>query len=193
MNTNTIATPSASKPEAINQSCPTVCSICEGIGKEGHTRSKTVDTLHSDPFPTWYIYLHLPGPEFIRSSYERYGCQTCRLILACIQHESKGSPGPQGEQARDDRDRLANFDLAQDTQEAASLVSSAEVGVGSNDLQIERCGPGRVALCIREPSQRWSPRVYAKWGRLEVYIHVFETASVAPRLPRRLNLICSPG
>ncbi|KAJ0103988.1 hypothetical protein J7T55_009652 [Diaporthe amygdali] len=73
---------------------------------------------------------------------------------SCPTNESKGSPGNQGEQARDDRDRLASFDLAQDNQEAASL-------------------PGNSA----------GPRGYAKWGGLKVYIHVFDAAAVAPRLP----------
>lgn len=187
MNINAVTKSSASKPEAINQNCSTVCSVCEGIGEEGHPRSKTYLDYS---FP--YIYLHYPDPGFLRCSYERYGCQVCRLILSYIQDESEGSPTSHGEQAQDYWEKLETFDLAQDTNEAASLVRSAYAADYSHELHIEGCGSGRVALVIERPDDS-GPREYNSQS-YTVKIHVFyDTGSVAPQLPKDLQINCSPG
>lgn len=187
MNTDTVAKSSASKPEAINKSRSTVCSVCEGIGEEGHPRSKTISSSY---YP--YLYLHYPDPGFLKCSSERYGCQVCRLILSCIQDESKGSLTSHGEQAQDYWEKLETFDVAQDTNEAARLVRYAQVAEGSRDLQIEGCASGRVALSIIRFSHE-EPRAYSAQAH-PVEIYLFHTDSCAPRLPKHtMELSCSPG
>lgn len=190
MNINTVAKSSASKPEAINQNYSTVCSVCEGIGEEGHPRSKT--DLRYDT----YFYLHYPDPGFLKCSYERYGCQVCRLILSCIQYESKGSLTSHGEQAQDYWEKFETFDIARDTNEAASLVTSAQMANHTDDLQpsilqIEGCGSGRVALSIYSVNDL-GPRTYQSQAHT-VEIYVFNTDSAAPSLPKRMELSSSPG
>jgi hypothetical protein len=189
-----VATPNASKTGAFHRSCSTqaVCSLCEGFGEENHPRSKIVDG-YSNPR---YIYLHYPNPGLLRSSYKRYGCQTCRLILSCIQQGATGSLDPHGEQAQGDKDKLATFDIAQDTYEVARLVKSADFEINGEDLQIKGCGSGRVALHTRSWRKR-GPRVFTghwlKEKTLSVNIHVFNTAAVAPPLPECMKLYSSPG
>lgn len=197
MSANVVTTPDIPKTETINQNNSTVCDLCEGIGREAHPRSEILDTSSSGWFV--YIYLHYPDPGLLRSSYERYGCQTCRLILSCIQDGSEGSVNPNEEQARCEKDRLASFDIAQDTYRAASLVGSANIDEKclqewpiKSLLQIEGCGPGRVALRITCHSRR-GPRLNPERIYLDVVVHVFETVSMAPPLPRSMNLFCSPG
>lgn len=197
MTTNMVTTQFVAKTESINQNNSTVCNVCEGIGEEDHPRSKILDTSTSGWFI--YIYLHYPDLELLRSSYEQFACQTCRLILSCIQHQSSESMDPQDEQERDEGDGLANFDIAKDTDKAASLVASAEIDKDYIDewpirstLQIEGCGSRRVALSITCHS-RSGPRVNAEKMHLEVVFHVFESVSQAPPLPRSMNLFCSPG
>lgn len=200
MNANSVSGRSLSKPEAINQSCSTVCSLCGGIGEEGHPRSKITNWRHSERFSS-YIYLHYPDPELLRSSYERHGCQTCRLILSCIQHESTGMVVPTAVQAQDDRDRLASFDIEQDTNDAARILKSAEVSLESDGLgdglKVQGCSTGRVVLWIaillphREdggPRADFRMRLKVK----DVGIHIFDQNSVATRVSA-MQMMCSPG
>lgn len=192
-----VVTPDIAKTGSIDQNYCTVCNICEGIGEVDHPRSRILDTSASGWF--FYIYLHYPDLRLLRSSYERYACQTCRLIHSCIQHQSSGSMDLDDEQERDEMDRLANFDISQDTAKAASLVASAEIDKNciyewpfTSALQIEGCGSGRVALRITCHSRR-GPRVNAGRVQLDVIFHIFETESQAPPLPKSMNLFCSPG
>lgn len=197
MSTDVLATPCVARTESINQNNSTACNVCEGIGEEDHSRSKILDTSSSGWFI--YIYLHYPDLGLLRSSYEQYACQTCRLILSCIQHQSSESLDPHDEQERDEGDRLADFDISKDTDKAASLVKSAEIDKDClqewpirSTLQIEGCGSGRVALRITCHSRR-SPRVNTEKMHLDVVFHIFETESQAPPLPESMKLFCSPG
>lgn len=201
MSANVVKTPDISETETIIQNYSTVCDLCEGIGREAHPRSKMINKSSWTCFV--YIYLHYPDLGLLRSSYERHGCQTCRLIFSCIQDESSGSVNPHEEQARCERERLASFDIAQDTYRAASLVGSANIDEKylqewpiKSALQIEGCGSGRVALCITCHSRRGprlNPELNPERAYLDVVVHVFETVSMAPPLPRSMNLFCSPG
>lgn len=194
MSTNTIATPIVSNTEVVNRDCSIVCKICEGIGREAHPRSRILHRAWPDFF--LYLYLHYPDPDMLRSSYKRYGCQTCRLMLSCIQYESSRSIYSHDEQAWDDQDRVASFDVAQDTCEAESLVKSAFIDKYTNKwpdrplLQIEGCGAGRIALCIMCRTLE-GPRTTTESS--DVVIHVFETVSVAPALSKSMKFFCSPG
>lgn len=197
MSANVVTTPDIVKTESTGQKDSTVCNICEGIGDEDHPRSKILDA--SDPDWFIYIYLHYPDLGLLRSSYEHYACQTCRLILFSIQNESSGNLDSHDEQERDERDRLANFDITQDTEKAAGLVESAEIDRNCayewprrSVLQIEGCGSGRVALRIICHTRR-EPRLNAERRHLDVVLHVFESESQAPPLPRSMNLFYSPG
>lgn len=197
MSTNVVTTPCIAKTESVNQIYSTVCDVCEGIGEEDHPRSTILDTSVSGWF--FYIYLHYPDPRLLRSSYERYACQTCRLILSCIRHQSSGRMDPDDEQERDEMDILAHFDISQDTDKAASLVGSAEIDKNCihewplrSALQIEGCGSGRLALRITCHS-RQGPRINAGRVHLDVVFHIFESDSQAPPLPRPMKLFCSPG
>lgn len=192
MSTDAVAKTSASKAEATINNSFTICEVCAGIGEEDHPRSKMLDA----PFDcSYYIYLHYPDPELLRCSIERYACQTCRLILSGIQYGPLASMNPHDdEHPRDERDRLASFDIAQDTCEAASLVKSAEIhkrpGLDEPDLEIEGCGSRRVALHIR-CSGDTGPRTMGE--TMFVIAHVFETGSMAPALGRIMQLFCSAG
>lgn len=193
MSTDAVAITSAPKTESPTKNSSTVCELCAGIGEEGHPRSKTLD---APPDCSYYVYLHYPDPELLRCSFERYACQTCRLILSCIEFGSWASTDlhDDDKHPRYDTDRLANFDVAQDTCEAASIVESAEIykRPGWNDfgLKIEGCGYGRVVLHIL-CSGGTSPRTTGE--SMDVIIHVFETASMAPESPLPMRLFCSAG
>lgn len=192
MNTNTVLMPSSTGPEAINQSGPAVCGVCEGIGEEDHPRSKTVPRDRQVGYI--YVYLHYPNARLLQSSYKRHGCKVCGVLLSCIQQESTRSPATHGEQTEDDGDKLASFDISQDTCEAARLVKSAKIDIKSEDLHIQGCGSGRVALCIKRNNRSGGPRASAELLESHVDIHVFDRDSVAPRLPgNNIGLICSPG
>lgn len=192
MNTSTVLMPSGTGPEAINQSGPAVCGVCEGIGEEDHPRSKTVPRGRQVGYI--YVYLHYPDVRLLQSSYKRHGCKVCGVILSCIQKESTRSPAIHGELAQDDEDRLASFEIVQDSCEAESLVRSAKIDVKSEDLQIEGCGSGRLVLCIGRNNRSWSPRSSTELLQSHVDLHVFDGGSVAPRLPvDSIGLICSPG
>lgn len=192
MNTNTVLMPTSTGPGAINQSGPAVCGVCEGIGEEDHPRSKSVPRGKQVGYI--YVYLHYPDARLLQSSYKSHGCTVCGLILSCIQQESTRSPGIYGKQALDDGDGLASFDIVRDTCEAASLVKSARMDIKSEDLQIEGCASGRLALCIERNNRSGSPRGSTELLQSHVDIHVFDGGSVAPRLTAdSIGLICSPG
>lgn len=205
----TVSIPKAAKSEALNQSCSTVCSVCEGIGEEDHPRSKTItdiwysgnpnasdDSKANNVHGQFYIYLHYPDTGFLRSSYKLYGCQTCRLILSLVlslfpeEWSVTANPSTQGEQ-----DKLATFDITQDTYEAASIVSSAEISQGV--IRIEGCGSGRVALCFglhTEPCG--GPRAFdaSKRNMPSLSIHAFDAFSVGSAIEDpTLIWRCSPG
>lgn len=192
MNTNTVLMPTGTWPEAIDQSGPAVCGVCEGIGEEDHPRSKIVPRGRRVGYI--YVYLHYPDARLLQTSYKRHGCKVCGVILSCIQQELTRSSSTHGEQAQDDGDKLASFDIVQDTCEAASLVKSARMDIKSEDLQIEGCGSGRLALCIERNARSGSARASTELLQSHVDIHVFDGGSVAPRLQAdSIGLICSPG
>lgn len=200
----TVSIPKAAKSEALDQSCSTVCSVCEGIGEEDHPRSKIItdfesrgepnasdDSKASNVYNNFYIYLHYPDTGFLRSSHKFYGCQTCRLILSLFPEEwSTANPSTQGEQ-----DKLATFDITQDTYEAASIVSSADISQGV--ISIEGYGSGRVALCFELHTEPCGgPRACdaLKWDMPRVSIHYFGAFSVgSTKEDATLIWRCSPG
>lgn len=200
MNTNSVSKPSASKLQPMSQTRSTVCGLCQGIGEKGHSRSKTADIY--DPSgdsiePPVYVYLHYPDPVLLRSSYEQYGCQTCRLILSCIQHESTGSAGTHGEQAQETRDSLTSFDIERDTYEAASILRVNAPFIRDECLRMSGCGSGRVVLCIKCPFYPIdaAPRAdtNTSYNALDVEVYIFNGTTRARRMSRRIQVICSPG
>lgn len=198
MNTNSISKPITSQPKASIQNCGTVCGLCEGIGKQDHPRSKKAEAVNRGGNcapPVFYIYLHYPHPALLRNSHEQYRCQTCRLILSYIQHKPIASVRTHSEQANDNRDRLASFNIERDTYEAANILRSDEVGYEGDWIQLEGCSSGRIALCIEIFFNNARPRAKKNiiLDTVDVDVYVFGRNSVAVRASRGMQLICSPG